>query len=207
MQEMSSGQLTHANSVGMPTRTLVAECSRVRDFAGETGMDAGPSTPAATRPAAADPHSQPSTPRRPGPTPPQTWRQRTSPPRAGSAAGQPPVTCSAGPPPASGSFASFTGGSLQRSQAWLRRPGPRASAPDTASRTGGRTTSGTQMCHRSRRGAGSAGTSRRNSADSVARWACQGPLAPAGAEFRGTGHGRCCHHTTSQPPEGRRRRR
>jgi hypothetical protein len=34
---------------------LVAECSHVRDFAGGAAGDAGPSTPAATRPAAADP--------------------------------------------------------------------------------------------------------------------------------------------------------
>jgi hypothetical protein len=78
---------------------------------------------------------------------------------------------------------------LQRSQAWLRRPGPRARAADTCPGSVGGQRAGTQVCRRSRRGADSAGTSRRNSADSVARWACSAPSGPEGAEFRGNGPG------------------
>jgi hypothetical protein len=84
--------LTHANSVGMPTRTVrggmqprkrLCRWDRHGCWAEHT---AGHST-GRSRPHTASP----STPRPPGPTPLQTPRQRTSAPRAGSAPGQPAV--------------------------------------------------------------------------------------------------------------------
>ena len=55
MKEMSWGQLTHADSVGMPTRTARGGMQPRERLAGGAAGDAGPSTRAATRPAAADP--------------------------------------------------------------------------------------------------------------------------------------------------------
>jgi hypothetical protein len=91
------------------------------------------------------------------------------------------------PAPSSGTVAISTGGSLQLSEAWLRRPGPRASGADT-SRIGGWTTSRDAVCRRSRRGpvrpeptGGIPRTPGRAAVPSA-------PPGAYGAEFRGNGH-------------------
>jgi hypothetical protein len=100
------------------------------------------------------------------------------PPRSGGS-GQ---TRPGGPAPSSGTVAILTGGSLQRSQAWLRRPGPRLPSGHLISDRRPDNQRGRRRSPKPGWTA-SAGTSRRNSADSVAR--CGVPSAPAGARGRG----------------------
>jgi hypothetical protein len=91
------------------------------------------------------------------------------------------------PPAACQAPAAPCGGFTPTSQAWLSRPGPRASGADTSPGPAGGQPMGTQAVTDAGV-TGWAGIDRRNSADSVAYLRCPAhPLAPKGAEFRGIG--------------------